>query len=289
MQTGIELAPVMPGEVIFLNLPNYPGSGTDKTPPSPPQRVTKRLGTNLGIQGVEVAWQPGADNNWVSNYEILKDGAVIAKAATGCFFFDYHGNPLQNLQARYEVRTVDGDGNRSPLQVAEQVAGDPETYTALGGFSPTQGAHQWKYEEALEGTAFREMRWDHGGYEGRWVGSGMAKIGRIWMQPGAHSDVSRTFVAPANAVLSISGSIRKDPSAQNGHMIKARILQNERQVWPATGWAEIAPDFSPSVECRVEDLHVAQGDSVRFVLMHSGHLAAEPVVWNPCVMVSCRG
>jgi hypothetical protein len=289
MQSGIELGPVMPGELIFLNLPNYPGAGTDKTPPSPPQRVTKRLGTNLGMQGVEVAWKGGTDNNWVSYYEILKDGALVAKAAIGSFFFDYKGNARQHLGARYEVCTVDGDGNRSPSVVADLISGDPETYTALGGFSPTQGANQWKYEEAIEGTSFREMRWDCGGYEGRWVGSGMATIGRMWMQPGAQSDVSRTLVAPANAKLTISGSIRKDPSAENGHTIKARILHNDRQIWPANGWAEILPDFSKAVECRVQDLHVAQGDSVRFVLQHSGHLAQEAVIWNPTVIVSRRG
>ena len=288
MEAGIELGQVEPGELIFLNLPNYPGSGSDQTPPTPPLRVTKRLGTNLGVQGVEVKWEPGRDNHWVSRYEVLKNGAVVAKAAIGTFFFDYKDNPRQSLEARYEVRTVDGDGNRSPSVVAELVSGDPETYTALGGFSPTQGANQWKYEEAFDGTSFRAMRWDCGGYEGRWVGSGMATIGRMWMQPGAQSDVSRTLEAPADATLTISGSIRKDPSAENGHTIKARILHNDRQIWPANGWAEILPDFSKTVDCRVEDLAVAHGDSVRFVLQQSGHLTLEPVIWNPTVVVSRR-
>jgi hypothetical protein len=117
----------------------------------------------------------------------------------------------------------------------------------------------------------------------------MATIGRIWMQPGAQSDVSRTLVAPANATLTISGSIRKDPSAENGHTIEARVLHNERQIWPANGWAEILPDYSKAVECRVEGLLVAQGDSVRFVLQHSGHLVPEAVIWNPTVVVSRRG
>jgi hypothetical protein len=241
------------------------------------------------MQGVEVAWKGGSDNNWVSYYEILKEGVLVAKAAIGSFFFDYKGNARENLKARYEVRTVDGDGNRSPAVAAELTDGDPETYTALGGFCPTQGANQWKYEEAIEGASFRDMRWDNGGYEGRWVGSGMATIGRIWMQPGAQSDVSRTFVAPASAMLTISGSIRKDPSAENGHTIKARVLHNDRQIWPASGWAEILPDYSKAVECQLEDLPVAQGDSVRFVLQHSGHLTQEAVIWNPTVVVSRRG
>ena len=176
--------------------------------------------------------------------------------------------------------------NRSLSVVAEARAGDPETYTALGGFSPTQGGYQWRYEEAVEGTGFHDLRWDHGGYEGRWVGSGMATIGRIWMQPGAQSEVSRTFVAPADAVLTISGSIRKDPSAQNGHTIKARILHNERQIWPANDWAEVLPDFSKVIDCRVESLRVKKGDEIRFILQRSGRIARDTVIWNPTVVVS---
>ena len=286
MQAGVELERVEPGELIFLNLPHYPGSGSDQTSPTPPVRVTKRLGTNLGVQGVEVNWEPGSDNNWVSYNEVLKDGVVVAKAAKGSFFFDYKESPWQSLAARYEVRTVDGDGNRSPSVVAELVPGDAETYTALGGFSPTQGGHQWRYEEAVEGAGFAEMRWDNGGYEGRWVGSGMATIGRIWMQPGAESDVSRTFLAPADAVLTISGSIRKDPSAQNAHPIKARILHNDQQIWPASGWAEVLPEFAKTIECMVEGILVAKGGSVRFVLQHSGRIAPDAAIWNPSVLVS---
>ena len=272
IEAGIKLGTIEPGELIFLNLPNHPGSGTDKTPPSAPARVTKRVGTNLGIQGVEVAWTAASDNNWLSYYEVLRDGAVIGKAAKGTFFFDCKGTPRKNLEARYEVRSVDGDRNRSGLVAAELVAGDPESYTALGGFGPTQGSEQWRYEESVEGGGFRELRWDNGGYEGRWVGSGLATIGRIWMQPGAQSDVSRTFIAPTNGSLTISGSIRKDPSAENGHLIRACIRHNDRQVWPAAGWAEVLPDYSKTIDCCLESLSVLAGDSVRFVLEHSGHI-----------------
>ena len=109
------------------------------------------------------------------------------------------------------------------------------------------------------------------------------------MQPGAQSDVSRTFVAPADAALTISGSIRKDLSAQNGHSIQARILHNDRQLWPADGWAEVLPDFSKTIEFRLENIAVTKGDSVRFVLKRSGHIAADTVIWNPAVMVRRAG
>ena len=116
----------------------------------------------------------------------------------------------------------------------------------------------------------------------------MATVGRIWMQPGAASDVSRTFVTPADGEITLTASIRKDPSAQNGHAIKARILHNDRQIWPATGWAEVLPDFAKAVNYRVENTSVTKGDSVRFVLQHSGHLEHDAVIWNPTVMVSRR-
>jgi len=285
MAKGISLPAIEAGELIFLNLPSHPGSGEDKQPPEPPSNVTKRLGTNQGVQGIEISWLPGRDNNWISFYEVLRDGKLIGKSAIGTFFFDYKGEARKRLDSRYEVRTVDGDGNRSTLVAARAATGDPETHRALGEFSGTQGGGQWRYEESVEDGEFREMRWDSGGYEGRWLGSGFAKIGRIWMQAGASSDVSRTFVVPAKGWLSISGEIRKDPSAENGRPAAARILHNSRQIWPASGWAEVAPHYEQKLPYRIDKLPAAAGDTIRFVLKHNGLNAADPVVWDPVIAV----
>jgi hypothetical protein len=283
-QNGIRLRSVEPGELIYLNLPLRPGSGQDRTPPQPPANVTKRIGTNLGVQGVEVAWTPGQDDNWISYYEVLRNGSTTAKVAKGTFFFDHAGG-RESMGARYEVRTVDGDGNRSGLASARNVPGEPETYRPLGGFGPAQGQQQWRYEEMLDGGGFLPLVWSSGGYEGRWTGSGPAKIGRIWMQPGASSDVARTFVAPANGVLTISGSIGKDPGSENGRSVGARILHNDRQIWPATGWAEIPPDYIREVACRLDAVAVSAGDAVRFVVRHTGSNEADTVIWDPIIVM----
>ena len=71
------------GELIFLNLPDYPGSGTDHVPPTPPGNVTKRLATNLGVQGIELKWSPSHDDNWISYYEVRKDGKLIGQCSKG--------------------------------------------------------------------------------------------------------------------------------------------------------------------------------------------------------------
>jgi hypothetical protein len=284
MSDGISLDKVAGGELIFLNLPNYPGSGTDHIPPSSPANATKRLGTNLGTEGIEVSWSSSHDDNWISFYEIHKNGRVIGKTAKGTFFFDHADSARNEIDARFEVTAVDGDGNRSPAVSARKTTGEPQTYEALGDFSATQSGRHWAYEEAAEDGTYQDLVWDKGGYEGRWTGSGLGRIGRIWMQPSAAYDLSRTFVAPTSGTVSTSGTIRKDPSAENKASCFVRILQNSIQVWPASGWAEVSADFDKPINYALSDLHLAVGDKIRFILKHNGENRADPIVWDPVIV-----
>jgi hypothetical protein len=285
MRNGIELSTVEPGYLNFLNLPDRPGSGHDQAQPSAPSGVTKRIASNIGFQGVEVAWKPAKDDHWLSYYEVLRDGSVIAGAGTGAFFFDYKGNARSRLASQYEVRAVDGDGNRGPAVVASLVEGEIEAYRALGDFSSSQSAGPFRYEDSISGGAFREMAWDTGGYEGRWVGAGLARIGRIWMQPGASSDVSRTFLVPADAVLTITGDVRRDPSADNGRTLAARIVHNDRVIWPPSGWAEISPRYDDPIHHRLENIRSKAGDRIRFLVRHTEVNELDPIIWDPIITV----
>jgi len=285
MAGGISLKNVAAGELIFLNLPHYPGSGNDIVAPTAPQNVIKRLGTNLGVEGIELSWSPSHDDNWISSYEIQKNGKLIGRAAKGTFFFDHSDSARNDIDADFEVAAVDGDGNRSSSVAATKAAGEPQTYEALGDFSPTQSMHQWMYEEAVEDGSYRELVWDKGGYEGRWRGSGLGRIGRIWMQPSAAYDLSRTFVVPATGVLSMSGVIRKDPSAENRASCFVRILQNSRRVWPLTGWAEVVSNYNSSASYQITGLPVAAGDKIRFVVRHNEENRADPIVWDPIIVI----
>jgi hypothetical protein len=286
MSDGITLDKIAGGELIFLNLPNYPGSGTDHTPPSSPANVTKRVGTNLGAQGIELSWSPSQDDNWISYYEIHKNGRPIGKAAKGTFFFDHSDSARNEIDARFEVAAVDGDGNHSPAVSAQRTDGEPPAYEALGDFSPTQSNRHWAYEEAVDDGTYRDLVWDKGGYEGRWTGSGLGRIGRIWMQPSALYDLERTFVAPVSGMISTSGSIRKDPSAENKASCFVRILQNSVQVWPVSGWAEVFPDYDKATEYAISNLRVAAGDKIRFVVKHNGENRADPIIWDPAIVYS---
>jgi hypothetical protein len=285
MSNGISLDKIAAGELIFLNLPLYPGSGTDHTAPTTPTAVKKRLGTNLGVEGIEITWSASEDDNWISYYEIHKNGKLVGRAAKGTFFFDHSGSARNDIDASFEVAAVDGDGNRSPAAKAQKVAGEPQTYEALGDFSPAQSINQWTYEEALGDGSYRDLVWDKGGYEGRWTGSGLGRIGRIWMQPSARYDLSRTFIVPSAGVVSTSGVIRKDPSADNRVSCLVRILQNSRQVWPAEEWAEVSSNYDTPTRYEIRNLRVLAGDKIRFIVKQNGQNRADPIVWDPIIII----
>jgi len=122
MTKGITFQKMEEGELIYLNLPMHPGSSADKTPPAPPTQVVKRVGTNMDFIGVELTWNRAVDNNWVSYYEIFRNGNPIDKVAKGTYYFDHSAGA--DAAARYEVQAVDGSGN-----VSEKVV-------ALGGSTP---------------------------------------------------------------------------------------------------------------------------------------------------------
>jgi hypothetical protein len=285
MANGISLDRIAPGELIFLNLPHYPGSGTDHIPPSSPTNVTKRVATNLGAEGIELTWSASHDDNWISYYEIHKNDKLIAKTAKGTFFFDHSDSARNDIDARFEVAAVDGDGNRSPAVAAQEIPGDPLTYETLGDFSPKQAVMRWAYEEVSEDGSYRDLVWDKGGYEGRWAGSGLGRIGRIWMQPSAQYDLSRTFIAPVSGTIDTSGVIRKDPSAENGALCFVRILLNSRQVWPAEGWAQVSPHYDIATHYEITNLRVMTGDKIRFMVKHNDENRADPIIWDPAIVI----
>ncbi len=145
MANGIRLEKMAPGELIYLNLAMHPGSSLDKESPKPPPTVAKQRADNMGFPGVEIKWQPGSDNNWVSYYEILRDGVPLEKVAKGTFYFDHSAGA--DLASTYEVRTVDGAGNVSARTAAQ---GPEVTRSRIIDDAPSGGIEfspQWKHQK----------------------------------------------------------------------------------------------------------------------------------------------
>jgi len=109
MRKGIRFPPGPANEMALLNLENAPGRGMDRTPPSAPAGLTKKLETWGGRSGVALRWSPSRDNVIVAEYQVLRDGKPADHVAAGEFYFDAGAG----LNSRYEVVAIDGDGNRS--------------------------------------------------------------------------------------------------------------------------------------------------------------------------------
>ena len=125
MKNGIVIESMLPGELIYLNLPYHPGNRLDTIPPSAPSDVRKHPATNMSYPGVEITWEAGSDDHWVSYYEVFRDSLFLDKVAKGTYYFDHSAGA--DPAAKYEVRTVDGAGLRSGLVAA----GGPESNRAL--------------------------------------------------------------------------------------------------------------------------------------------------------------
>ena len=126
MEHGITIERMEPGELIYLNLPYHPGNSLDKVPPKPPGSARKALASDMGYPGVELTWTAGQDDHWISYYEVLRNNTVVDKVAKGVFYFDHSAGA--DIAAKYQVRTVDGAGNRSGLVTAQGPGGEACRY-----------------------------------------------------------------------------------------------------------------------------------------------------------------
>jgi hypothetical protein len=86
-------------------------------------------------------------------------------------------------------------------------------------------------------------------------------------------------------MIGMSRNTHKAPSAMNGRAAAVRILHNARQIWPVSGWSEIPPEYGKRISYRTENLPVAASDKIRFVLKHNDINSADPVVWDPTIVV----
>src|SRR5581483_9155082 len=257
-----------------------------------PTHVTKAIGTNMGITGVELRWNASTDNRWLSHYLVYRDGVEIDTVSKGNYYFDHSDGP-NGISAHYQVQAVDGDGNVSQKSEAVNNAGEAVLYTAQGGFLSGkdysyQGANNWFYEE-WTGSHHTPMVWDgalgqmglYRGVDG--PGSSKPEIGASWMQPGVVSDAVRIFSLPYTGQITISGRPHKDLYHTYGDGVRLKILKNDTQIWPANGWQTIA---AKDIVGRSFELttSVHRGDKLYFIMNRNSDPADDETVWNPNIV-----
>lgn len=280
MDIGIRMENVLDGELIYLNLPDRPGNGADVIPPVAPEMAICRIEDNIGYTGMGIYWSPGRDESWISYYEISRDGRIIGRVSTGCYYFDYPEG--LHTEADYAVRTVDGDGNRSGWTKARMLEHSSIVFSALGSHNSTEGFNGWSAEISSDLMSFKPMKWvppesnpagdlggtpnQPGGMEGYWEGGACARAGRGWQQASQDVFCVRSYKILYDSTVRITGRAVKEWYHQDkGCDLGVCILQNDHKIWPAEGWAVLKKCdlYGAGHDIR---LQVKMGDTIRFIV-----------------------
>lgn len=318
MRDGITMPNVPVGQLIYLNLPGHPGSGTDDHAPKPPERVQATTGTNMNYRGVEVSWAPGSDENWVSGYDVLRDGTVIGTVSKGTYYFDHTAGASPS--AHYEVRTFDGDGNRSSAAgargssqlaslTADDAPGDGVSYsgawihradvrnasagtlsstssgchTACQGFSGAQGENGWRYQDKIGGVWQDMVNYRSSGYLGmrEWHDDTPQFGGYVWPtaeHPGPGIGADAARAWTAPRDGTVYIESQPRKLVQGGNGVVVTITKNDETVW---GPRTIAGDDLTGVTADVDGLAVARGDVIRFEIGNNGEFTSDGTTWDP--------
>ncbi len=109
MRDGIRLSCLNPGEYLLLNLTGRPGTGTAQAAPKAPVKPEKAKAHWLNRNGIALSWVPGDTEQFISYYEVSKDGRPLTRVSAGCYLFLPDGEE----NAVYSVAAVNGEGIRS--------------------------------------------------------------------------------------------------------------------------------------------------------------------------------
>jgi hypothetical protein len=317
MANGVTLPSIQAGELIWIGMPKHPGGGQDRTAPSPPSNVQAHVRTNMNWAGVEITWDAGADDTWVSGYQVSLLGRVIGTVAKGRYFF--HSGALASPNAPYVVKTIDGDGNLSAGaspggftvdtigaeddDAAISYAGgwdhrtgvadasgetlsrsQPSCNDACAGFSGTQGANGWRYQDLVAG------RWQDiaayaptGGYLGmkEWHDGSGGFVWPVAEHPGPSNDTARTWVAPRAGTVDVTSNVAKLVEGGDGVVVK--ITKNGTTLW---GPRTIAANDLTGVAANVSGIAVVAGDAIRFEVNRNGDYQYDATAWDPFVRYS---
>ncbi|MFD0715465.1 alpha-galactosidase [Paenibacillus sp. GCM10027626] len=285
---GISLTSLKAGELVLFNVTGYPGSGTDHIAPAAPPSAVKKTAVYMDRFGVELTWNEGTDNNWVSYYEIERNGVAIDKVSKGTFYF----LPDGDIGDSYRIRTVDGDGNVSSYVGASLVPGGPAAppaveipnyYQASHDFGSVQGEKGWSYlQQYAPSASWTNMKWD--GANGLWQGNETyARISGNWMHPGNDYHAVRKWAAPKDGKILVKGSVSLAQANQGGDGVVVRIRKGgeypylSSDIWgpftiPGTDTAGLSHHLT---------LDVKQGDVLYFTVEKNGNNYFDSTLWDP--------
>ncbi|MBW4081740.1 hypothetical protein [Paenibacillus sp. S150] len=165
-----------------------------------------------------------------------------------------------------------------PSSLYSTAQSSTDTYVASTGFSSQQGLNQWYYQQ-WNGSSYSNMTWDS--TYGRWKGT---PAYTLVMSNGQHPDAQdsvRKWLSPKAGIIHITGVVKKgDISYGDGVLVK--VMKNQEQLWPASGWQSIQYNDSTGYELNVTT-SVSSGDSIYFIVNKNVTTYADTTAWDPVI------
>ena len=176
-------------------------------------------------------------------------------------------------------------GQQTTLAQATVQTADGAAATELKGLPGVRidgGEVALAFRAVKESDEFAQMA-RAAGSSAEWYGSGFwtgsdewARVGKNWLHPGAAVDAARTFIAPADGRVSVSGAVKK--LHLDGDGVKASVLHNDKVVWAAELDGKDAAGKEPALT-----LAIKKGDALRFIVNRRGGYACDTTGWDPVV------
>lgn len=274
MEEGFVIKNLPPREVIYFNLPDTPKRAKAVPLPSVKRVICKRE-NNVGTSGVGVYWS--ADDSSLLYYEIARDGKVIGKSARFRYFFDTDAD--FEGSATYSVRAVGYKDKVGKWVDGDYLTGESIVYSTLGAHGEGLEKMNWRAEISHDLKSFIPMKWtpaaanpgadqggtpnQEGGIEGYFEGGFSAKIGRGWQQASPEAYCVRSFVAPFDGKIKLTGrAVKEWYHSEYGSDLEAAVMKNDEIIVPFTKLKKSDIDglsYNLSLE-------VKEGDILRFVL-----------------------
>ncbi|MFF2912522.1 RHS repeat domain-containing protein [Paenibacillus sp. NPDC057934] len=196
-------------------------------------------------------------------------------SAESTYSYDQNGRLLQQKNSTGETVKYEYDKNGNLLT---KFFGEP-FFDYSSSYGSEQGKDNWYYQ-IWNGTKYEDMTWD--ATNSRWKGKNdWDLITKEWMHPDGN-DVALKWSAPQSGSVRITGSVSKHPVNLEGDGVRVKVMKNNTQIWPVSGWQTIQGNDAVGVTLNL-DVNVSGGDAIYFIVNQNGHIGSDATRWNPII------
>lgn len=150
-------------------------------------------------------------------------------------------------------------------------------YVASSDFSSNQGRNHWYYQE-WDGKEYKSLEWDDALKQ--WKGSQYwLRVAREFQHPDGNDSV-RKWVAPKRGEIKITGKVAKMEGQVLGDGVQVKVMKNEVQMWPSSGWHVIAFNDTQGIDVNITT-EVEKGDSIFFIVNQMQTIDYDGTYWDP--------